>query len=51
MSVQKSTFEGNLSTYVFGKCFWHFREMKNNGWTSLHLLCEKKFKLFQMYGV
>jgi len=37
----KSTFQGNFSIYVFGKCFWHFRELKNDCWTSRGLLCEK----------
>jgi len=25
MSVPKTTFQGNFSNYLFGKCFWHFR--------------------------
>jgi len=41
MSFPTSKFEGNLSTYVFGKSFWHYRELKNESWTSRHLLCKK----------
>jgi len=28
MSFPNSSFEGNVSTYVFGKSFWHYRELK-----------------------
>jgi len=28
MSFPNSKFEGNFSTYVFGKSFWHYRELK-----------------------
>ena len=41
MSFPNSKFEGNFSTYVFGKSFWHYRELKSECWTSRHLLCEK----------
>ena len=41
MSSPNSNFEGNFSTYVFGKSFWHYRELKIECWTSRHLLCEK----------
>jgi len=42
MSVPKSNFEANVSTYVFGRCwFWHFRVLKSICWTSRHLLCKK----------
>jgi len=47
MSVPNSNFQRNFSTYVFGKCFWHFREVINDCWTSRHLLWEKKFKLYR----
>ena len=37
MSLPKSSFEGKLSTYVFGKCFffWHFSELKSDCLTTL----------------
>jgi len=34
MSFPNSNFEGNVITYVFGKSFWHYRERKNEFWTS-----------------
>jgi len=30
MPFPNSNFEGNFSTYVFGKSFWHDRELKIN---------------------
>jgi hypothetical protein len=36
MSFPNSKFEGNFSTYVFGYSFWHYRELKNENWTSRH---------------
>jgi len=30
MSFPHSNFEGNVSTYVFGKSFCHYRELKVN---------------------
>jgi len=42
MSFPSNTFEGNSSTYVFGKSFWHYRELKIDCWASRHILCEKK---------
>jgi len=33
MSVPKSNFEANVCRYVFGKCFWYFREGKSDCWT------------------
>jgi len=36
-----SNFEGVVSMYVFGKWFWHYRELKCECWTSRHILCEK----------
>jgi len=42
MSVPSSNFEGNYSTYVFGKSFWYYRELKIDCLTSRHILCEKK---------
>ena len=41
MSFANSNFEGNVSTYVFGKSFWHYPKLKSECWTSLHILCEK----------
>ena len=41
MSFHSGNFEGNFSTYVFGKSFWHFRELKIDCWTSRNILCEK----------
>jgi len=38
-----SQFEGNISTYVFGKSFWNNRELKSESCTSRHLLCGKIF--------
>ena len=50
MSFPNSNFEGNFSRYVFGKSFWHYRELKIDCWTSRHILCEKNIKLFLMFG-
>ena len=36
-----SNFEGNFSTYVFGKSFWHYRDLKSECWSSRHILCKK----------
>jgi len=43
ISFPKSKFEGNISIYVFGKSFWHNRELKSESWASRHLLSEKIF--------
>jgi len=48
MYFPNSNFEGNVSTYVFGKCFWYFREGKIDFWTSRHLFSEKYIKFFRM---
>ena len=37
MSSLNSKFEGTFSIYAFGKSFWHYRELKNEYWTSRHL--------------
>jgi len=29
MSFLNSNFEGIFSTYVFGKSFWHYRDLKS----------------------
>jgi len=50
MFFPNSNFEGNVSTYVFGKSFGHYRGLKNECWTSRHTLCEKDIKLFRMCG-
>ena len=41
MSFANSNFEGNFSTYVFGKSFWHYREQNCECWSSRHILCKK----------
>ena len=41
MSFPNRNFEGNFSTYVFGKWFWHYRDLKSERWTSPHILCKK----------
>ena len=41
MSFPNSNLEGNFSTYVFGKSFWHYRDPKSECWTSGHILCKK----------
>ena len=47
MSFPNSNFERNFSTYVFGKSFWNYRELKIVCWISRHILCEKSIKPFQ----
>ena len=37
MSFPNNKFEGNFSTYVFGKSFWHYRHLKSECWTSRHI--------------
>ena len=46
MSFRNSNCEGNFSTYVFGKSFLHYRELKIDCWISRHILCEKKNRFF-----
>jgi len=41
MSLPYSNFEGKFSTYVFGKSFWYYRDLKTECWTSRHILCKK----------
>ena len=50
MSFPNSNFEGNFNTCVFGKSFWHYRELKIYCWTSRHILCKKNIKYFRMCG-
>ena len=46
MAFPNSNFEGNFSTYVFGKSFWHYRDLKSECWTSRLLLCKKILHFF-----
>jgi len=48
MFYPNSNFEGNFSTYVFGKSFLNYRELKIDCWTSRHILGEKNIKSFPM---
>ena len=41
MSFPNSKCEGNFSTYVVGKLFCYYRDMKNECLTSRHQLCKK----------
>ena len=50
-SLSKSNFEGDFSTYVFCKSFWHHRALKIECWVSRHILWEKNNKYFRMFGV
>ena len=46
MSFPNSNFEENFSTNVFGKTFWHYRDLKSECWTSRHILCKKILNFF-----
>ena len=46
MSFRNSNFEGNFSTYVFGKSFWYYRDLKSECRTSRHNLCKKILNFF-----
>ena len=46
MSFPNRNFEGNFSTYVFGKSFRIYQETKCECWTSRQILCKKNFKFF-----
>ena len=46
MSCPSGNFETNLSTYVIGKSFWHYRELKIDCLTSRHILCKKIINTF-----
>ena len=46
MYFPNSNFEGNISTYEFGKSFWHYRELNIDCCSSRHILCEKIFNSF-----
>ena len=45
MSCPNSNFEGNFSTFVFGKSFWHYRDLKSECWASRHIM-QKNVKFF-----
>ena len=45
-SFPNSNYEGTFSTYVFGNSFWHYRYLKNESWTSRHLLFKKMLNFF-----
>jgi hypothetical protein len=46
MSFPTGTFEGNFSTYVYGKSFWLYRELKIDCWTSRHIFAKKILNSF-----
>jgi hypothetical protein len=46
ISFPNSNFEGIFSIYVFGKSYWHYRELKIGCWTSRHIICEKILNSF-----
>jgi len=52
MIVRKIIFEGNFSTYVFGKCLSSaLSPAESDCWTSRHLFYEKKkIKSFRLCG-
>ena len=50
MSFPNSNFEGNFSTFVLGKSFWHYRYVKVDCWTSRYILCEKNIKFLYVCG-
>ena len=49
MSFPNSNFEGNFISYVFGKEFLHYRELKIDCWASRHIM-EKNIKYFRKCG-
>ena len=46
MSFPNSNFEWILSTYMFGKWFWHYWDMKSECWTFRHILFKKILNFF-----
>ena len=46
MCFPDSNIERNFSTYVFGKSFWLYGELKIDCWTSRHILREKILNTF-----
>ena len=45
ISFPNSNFEGNFSTYVFGKSFCHYRDLKSECWTYGQIR-QKNIKFF-----
>jgi hypothetical protein len=50
MFFHNSNYEGKVSTYVFSKSFWYYRELKSECWASRHIFREKIFNFFLMCG-
>ena len=50
MYFQNCNFEGNFCTYVFGKSFWHYWELKMDCWSLRHILSKKNIKYLCMFG-
>ena len=46
MYFPNNNFEGNFSTFVFGKSFRYYRNLKIECWKSRHKLCEKILNAF-----
>ena len=46
MSIPRSHFEGNFSTYVVGKSFWYYRDPKIDFGASRYILCKKILNTF-----
>jgi len=44
--VSYSNFEGNFISYVFGKSFGHYRDLKSECWSSRHILSKKILNFF-----
>jgi len=42
MSFPNSNFDGNISTYVFGKSFWNYRGLNIDCWTTRYIYIAKK---------
>ena len=51
LSFPNSNFEGNFITYVFGKSFWHYRELKSECWTSRHIVCQKILNFSYVWSI
>ena len=46
MSFPNSNFERNFSTYIFGKSFWHYWDLKIECLTSRHILFQIILNIF-----
>ena len=46
MSFPISKFDGTFSTYMFGKSFLHYWDLKSECWTSRHILFKKILNFF-----